>query len=112
MEEAKQNLRTEEFGENELKISCNHHHCEAKFKTRRQKLTHHMKCDYECKKEKHCVIRLIANYKQAIKRIAKKSSSDKNKNLVQLMKNELKDFVVGKDPLRLEYFNIMINTDE
>ena len=109
MNEAKQNLKNEE---NDVKISCNHTNCEAKFKTRRQKLTHHMKCDFECKKEKNSLIRMISNFKEAIQRIAKKNPSEKNKNLVNIIKNELKDFTVGKDPLRLEYFKIMINFEE
>ncbi len=105
------NLSGKDNIEDELKYSCNHPHCEAKFKTRRQGMTHHMKCDNECKKEKHGIIRLIATYKETICNIAKKSNSQKNRELYLALKKEFREFVKEKDPLRLEYFNCIINVE-
>ena len=98
--------------ESKYKFSCNHSNCDATFKTQKQKMTHHTKCDYECKKERNAVIRLIASYKDVITSIVKKVPSEKNQQLLLSMSNAIKEFKSGREPLRLEYFNCMINNYE
>jgi len=54
-----------------LKFSCGHQGCSLRFKTKKQKLSHHNKLELECKEEKNILIKLISKFNKAFFSIAK-----------------------------------------
>jgi hypothetical protein len=84
---------------------CNHSGCNLEFKTKKQLVTHHNKFEQECKKQKNSIIKLIANYKHTIEKIAKMNKSSKNEELVQQLKSSLKGFEKNHELMDQDYFN-------
>jgi hypothetical protein len=61
-----------------LKFSCEHQGCTLRFKTKKQKLSHHNKLELECKEEKNILIKLVSKFNKALFSLAKTSKLDLN----------------------------------
>jgi hypothetical protein len=61
-----------------LKFSCEHQGCTLRFKTKKQKLSHHNKLELECKEEKNILIKLVSKFNKALFSLAKSSKLDLN----------------------------------
>ena len=64
----------------EYPYSCEHMNCNAKFKTEKDKLEHHIKMEPACLKERKELIKLVRRYKLLLNRIIKDKNIDPNKN--------------------------------
>ena len=49
-----------------LKFSCEHQGCTLRFKTKKQKLSHHNKLELECKEEKNNLIKLVSKFNKTL----------------------------------------------
>jgi len=65
-----------------LKFTCGHQGCSLRFKTKKQKLSHHNKLELECKEEKNVLIKLVSKFNKTLFSIAKNN----NLNLSELEK--------------------------
>ena len=65
-----------------MKFSCCHTGCTLRFKTKKQKLSHHNKLELECKEEKNILIKLVSKFNKAFFSIARGC----NVNLTELEK--------------------------
>ena len=85
----------------EYPYSCEHMGCNAKFKTKLEKLKHHSEMEVDCYKERKELIKLIQRYKIFFKKIIIKKGIDMDKNeiVLKLKKNyeEIKDKLIDKD---------------
>ena len=81
--------------------SCEHMGCNAKFKTKLEKLKHHSEMEVDCYKERKELIKLIQRYKIFLKKIIKKKAIDENKNeiVLKLKKNyeEIQNKLIDQD---------------
>ena len=84
----------------EFPYSCEHMGCNAKFRTKLEKLKHHCEMEIDCFKERKELIKLIQRYKIFLKNIIKKKGIDENKNeiVLKLKKNyeEIKNKLIDK----------------
>ena len=73
----------------EYPYSCEHMGCNAKFKTKFDKLKHHSEMEMECFVERKELIKLIQRYKIFFRKIVQKKNIDVNKNeiVLKLKKN-------------------------
>ena len=85
----------------EYPYSCEHMGCNAKFKTKLEKLKHHSEMEVDCYKERKELIKLIQRYKIFFKKIIIKKGIDVDKNeiVLKLKKNydEIKDKLIDKE---------------
>ena len=85
----------------EYPYSCEHMGCNAKFKTKLEKLKHHSEMEVDCYKERKELVKLIQRYKIFFKKIIKKKGIDVDKNeiVLKLKKNyeEIKDKLIDKE---------------
>ena len=85
----------------EYPYSCEHMGCNAKFKTKLEKLKHHCEMEIDCFKERKELIKLIQRYKIFFKKIIIKKGIDVDKNeiVLKLKKNyeEIKDKLIDKE---------------
>ena len=85
----------------EYPYSCEHMGCNAKFKTKLEKLKHHSEMEVDCYKERKELIKLIQRYKIFFKKIIIKKGidADKNEIVLKLKKNyeEIKDKLIDKE---------------
>ena len=85
----------------EYPYSCEHMGCNAKFKTKLEKLKHHSEMEVDCYKERKELIKLIQRYKIFLKKIIEKKGIDENKNevIIKLKKNyeEIRNKLIDKD---------------
>ena len=85
----------------EYPYSCEHMGCNAKFKTKLEKLKHHNEMEVDCYKERKELIKLIQRYKIFFKKIIIKKGidADKNEIVLKLKKNyeEIKDKLIDKE---------------
>ena len=85
----------------EFPFSCEHMGCNAKFRTKLEKLKHHNEMEIDCFKERKELIKLIQRYKIFLKNIIKKKGIDENKNevVLKLKKNyeEIKNKLIDKE---------------
>ena len=85
----------------EYPYSCEHMGCNAKFKTKLEKLKHHCEMEIDCFKERKELIKLIQRYKIFFKKIIIKKGIDANKNeiVLKLKKNyeEIRDKLIDKE---------------
>jgi len=81
--------------------SCEHMGCNAKFKTKLEKLKHHSEMEVDCYKERKELVKLIQRYKIFFKKIIIKKGidADKNEIVLKLKKNyeEIKDKLIDKE---------------
>ena len=73
----------------EFPYSCEHMGCNAKFRTKLDKLKHHSEMEEDCFKERKELIKLIQRYKIFFRKILEKKGIDGNKNdiVLRLKKN-------------------------
>ena len=85
----------------EYPYSCEHMGCNAKFKTKLEKLKHHSEMEVDCYKERKELVKLIQRYKIFFKKIIIKKGIDVDKNeiVLKLKKNyeEIKDKLIDKE---------------
>ena len=85
----------------EYPYSCEHMGCNAKFKTKMEKLKHHSEMEIDCYKERKELIKLIQRYKIFLKKIIIKKGIDPDKNevVLKLKKNyeDIQDKLIDKD---------------
>ena len=85
----------------EYPYSCEHMGCNAKFKTKLEKLKHHSEMEIDCYKERKELIKLIQRYKIFLKKIIIKKGIDPDKNeiVLKLKKNyeDVQDKLIDKD---------------
>ena len=85
----------------EYPYSCEHMGCNAKFKTKLEKLKHHSEMEVDCYKERKELVKLIQRYKIFFKKIIIKKGidADKNEIVLKLKKNyeEIKDKLIDKE---------------
>ena len=73
----------------EFPYSCEHMGCNAKFRTKLDKLKHHSEMEEDCFKERKELIKLVQRYKIFFRKILEKKGIDGNKNdiVLRLKKN-------------------------
>jgi len=85
----------------EFPYSCEHMGCNAKFRTKLEKLKHHSEMEVDCYKERKELIKLIQRYKIFLKKIIRKKGIDENKNevVLKLKKNyeEIRNKLIDKE---------------
>ena len=76
----------------EYPFSCEHMGCNAKFKTKREKLTHHCKFEPDCLTEREELIKLVQKYKLLMKKIMREKNVDpQNNDIIYNLKKEYEE---------------------
>ena len=104
----------------EFPYSCEHMGCNAKFKTKLEKLKHHSEMEIDCFVERKELIKLIQRYKIFFRKILLKKKIDANKNEIVLklkknyeeIQNKLIDQELFNHYLGEEFDNECTNIEE
>ena len=104
----------------EYPYSCEHMGCNAKFKTKLDKLKHHSEMEIDCFIERKELIKLIQRYKIFLRKIIQKKKIDANKNEIVLklkksyeeIQNKLIDQELFNQYLGEEFDNDCTNIEE
>ena len=112
------NMHTKE--NKEYPYSCEHMGCNAKFKTKLEKLRHHSEMEVDCLVERKELIKLLQRYKIFFRRIIEKKNIDVQKNEIVLnlkknyeeIKNKLIDQELFKHYLGKNFDNDCTNIED